>query len=264
MFLEPIQSVVDFSFYRKVPERSAARTVGYVFYLGFVFSGLATIALARQFGPLLRESIDWAANSIPPIVFADGKASSALAGPTIIRHPRIGDVALLIDTNRTTAVAAQELNEQKVSVYLTQNTLYLMTSPEKMEHYDLAKSNATRGFTIDANFYRKLGHTILRLFYPIAWLFAWMSFVVWKLSASLFYSLFALAIDVKTASGLPYKSLWRIAVYAQTPVVWLQTVVLFLPRHIPGFFLIAWGVAALYLWQALKQHQPAAQAAEPS
>lgn len=264
MWLAPLRAVGDLSFYREATTRSLQWLFGYVVYLGLLFSLLATAAMALKVSPLIQETVAWASASIPPITFAGGKVSMGAPGPLRLEHPKAPGMAIAIDTNRTVPVTAQEMQEQKLAVYLTQSTLYLWPRPDspRIEQYDLSKTiGAPREKTVlDAAFFRAVGDALPKVLYPLTFFLAWMVFIVWKLAVSMIYTVLALAINGAIAGGLELPELWRLAVVAQTPVVLLQMAQLFLPAPIPLFTLIAFLVVGVYLWQGIKQNGPPAPA----
>lgn len=261
MLLDPVHSTVHFPFYREVPRKSLGRSFAYVAYLGLLFSIAATIAFYLKFSPLLRETVDWAAAAIPTLTFADGKVSSA-SGLLILRHPRAPEMAFALDTARTTPLSIQEMAQMQVVGCLTQNALYVLSGRDKLESHDLSRIKSARPFVVDAGLYRKLGAALPRVLYPAAGLITWAAFFLWKLVAALFYSLVALLINAATSGGQEYAALFKTAVYAQTPVVLLEAVMLYVPARIPGFFVIALLITSAYVWQALRQQRPEPEGAE--
>ena len=69
------------------------------------------------------------------------------------------------------------------------------------------------------------------------------------------YALVALLLNALLSAGLEFPALYRVSVYAQTPVIVLQAAALFLPAPIPYFGLLSLLVGGLYLWQAIRQIQ---------
>lgn len=262
MLLAPLRAVGDPPFYREVAGRDPRWLLGYLTYLGLLFSIAATASMAMRVAPILQETVEWAAAAIPPITFSGGKVSVAAPGPVRVEHPRMPELAIAIDTNRTTTVTAQEMREQKLAVYLTQHALYLSPRPEKIEAYDLSKiAGAPQQPTVlDASFFRNVGSALPKVLYPLTFFLSWTIFLVWKLFASLVYGVLALLINAAVGGGLEFPQLWRLALVGQTPVVLLQMAQMFLPAPIPLFSLIALIVISVYLWQGIRQNAPAAPA----
>ncbi|MFA6029747.1 MAG: DUF1189 family protein [Elusimicrobiota bacterium] len=256
MILDPVRSLVDFPFYREVPKKSIAETVGYLAYIGLVFALLSLIALYARVGPRIDEGAEWAAVNIPTMTLEKGKLSSALPGPVRIQHPASERLAFVIDTTRTTPVAPAELAASTASAFVTQNTVYVLNN-DKMEAYDLGRAQNAEPVKLDAAFYRNAAAVLKKVLYPIAFFTTWLVFFVWKHLSALVYSLLGLLISAGLKAELEHGPLYRAAVYAQTPVIVLQAVMLFLPRPIPYFGLLSLILVGVYLWQAIRQMRPA-------
>ncbi|MBI5595047.1 MAG: DUF1189 family protein [Elusimicrobia bacterium] len=261
MILDIARSVGDFSFYREVPKKTLWATVAYITVLGGLFAVAVTAAVYLNVGPRIRQSVAWTAEHMPTLTLEKGKLSSALPGAMEVRHPDMPMVGLIVDTARTEPVTPAEMAQKKLVAYLTGDAVYVLTA-DRLETYDLAKTKDKESMVIDAAFYRNMGEMLLKVLYPISFVTAWMTFILWKHGAAFVYSLVALLVNAVAEGGLDYPSLYRMAVYAQTPVVVLQTVALFLPRPIPLFSVLALLLVTAYLWQAIRHAEPPAAPAE--
>lgn len=258
MILDPINSITSIDFYRKIARQSFGRSALYLAYLALLFSVTGTIAFKVKVGPAINETFQWLENSVPPLTFSGGKITSALAAPLTIRHPRVQEVALTIDTPRTEPVTPQLMEERHVMAYLASNAFYLMQKNGKIEVYDFSRAAGTRPVVLDAAFYRNANRIMNRVIYPIALTLTFLLFLLWKGCSSLVYSLVALAINQVAEAGLAYGALFNISVYAQTLVIALQGILLFMPAGIPLFWLAALVITGIYIWLAVKRNsQPA-------
>lgn len=256
MFLtDALRAVADFKFYREVPQKGVAL---YLFFLGFVFATATTIAVHRKVTPFIEETIEWASKEMPVLTLANGKLSSSAAGLVRIQHPRVPQIAIVVDTTRTAPVTPADMAEQKAVAWLAESMMYLAPEPNKMETYDLSKTQNPKPVTLDPAFFKATGEMLPKVLYPLSFLITYAMFLVWKLIAALIYACFALLIGGGMQVVLPFGSMFKLAVYAQTPVILLQTVQLFLPTVIPMFWIVSLMVVGLYLWQALKQFKPEA------
>lgn len=254
MLLDPLNSIAKFPFYKGVPGRSGLRISLYILYLGLLFSITATTALVLRLGPLIRESAEWAAATVPPITFVNGKVSMEQTAPRRFQHPSIPGFAFIVDTTRTTPVTLQEMEDQKVVAWLAQSTLFLREAANSVKAEDLSKAAAPKPLVIDKNFYLELGSLVPKILYPVSFVTTWGVFFFWKLASAALYGLIGLLISGVLAAGLEYPDLFKLAVYAQTPVILLQALQLFLPKPIPFFWVIGFLVASVWLWQAVKQN----------
>ena len=255
MLLAPLRAIVDLSCYREAPRRSGAWIAGYLAYLGLLFAVAGTFAVKLRWTPLLDETIDWAARSVPPLTFQDGKLTSTTKGQVRLQHPRLKDFAVLIDTTRTAPVTPDDLERENAVVFLTQDALYVKVRAGRVEQQDLALFRAKEAVVVDGELIRGFGRSLRALLYPLAFCFLGLFFVVRKIVAAAGYALVAMLLNGALDFGLPPGDLWKIAAVAQAPAAALEAVQLFLPKPVPLFGLITFTVVTVYLWQALAQNR---------
>lgn len=254
MLLDPLRAVLDFRFYREVPRKSGIATVGYIGLLGLVYALAMLLAVHMHLRPLIDESVSWLATSVPVLTLADGKLSCATPGPLEIRPPRMANMLLVIDTDRVAAVSPSEMTERKIQAYLTQNTAYIYNpSNKRVEAYDLGAAKPPAPLVIDGPFYRRIGKLFTSALYPATLAIAFFFFFFAGHFWALVYSLVALLFNAFMGAGLPYSSLYKISVYAQTPVVILQVLMLALWKPIPHYRLLALVIVGIYLSLAIRQ-----------
>lgn len=262
MILDPVNSIVNFPFYREVPKKSGGAIFGYIAYLGFLYSLTVVLALFVHMRPKLAETIDWLKDSVPKMTLANGRLTSEARGPVSLVHPSLEEIKVIIDTDRTAAVTPAEMTRRKAVAYFTSNTIYIL-SGTKMEAYDLTKAENKEPVVIDGKFYEMIGSVMSVILYPIAFFTTFLVFLVWKSMAALIYSILALIINALCSGGLKFGDLFKISVYAQTPIVALQMLTLVLMKPIPLFRILAFILVGVYLWQAIRQQQ-APPAASPA
>lgn len=251
MLLEPVYSTVDFGFYRRVVENGIGRSIGYVAYLGLVFACVSSVALFVRLSPIIEKTSEWAAQTFPAITIQGGKATSSAQGPVLVRHPEAQEFGVLIDTGRTTPLTMDELSQQKIWAALTQSSLYIVLRPGEMRQFDLSRNPSDEPIKLEADGYRRIGSLFSRVLYPVAWIATWIFFFIWKGIASLFYGLIGLGVNSIQGAGLEFDSLFKIAVYAQTPSVLLQMIAGFFPRPVPGLTLISFALVLFYMWKGI-------------
>jgi hypothetical protein len=257
MITDPLKSVVDFTFYRDVPKKSFGQVTGYIAYLGLIYSCVVVVALFVHFRPRINQAVDWASNSFPELTLENGELSSGANGRTLIRHPEADALAVMIDTDRSEAVTPAEMREQKLISYITRDTIYVIDNNNTMKVYDLSKAQNEKPVKIDDAFFKSLGLIMSAVLYPVSFVTAFLIFMIWKHLAALVYSLMALLINAAMGAGQEPPDLYKIAAYAQTPVIVLQMVGLVLLKPIPLFRVLAFLVVGAYLWQAIRQLKPA-------
>lgn len=257
MITDPIKSVTDFTFYHDVPKKTFGQTAAYVAYLGLIYSCVVVAALFLHFRPRINQAVDWASSSFPELTLENGELTSKTNERKLIRHPDAESLAVMIDTDRSEAVTPAEMSEQKLISYVTRDAIYVIDNNNTMKVYDLSKAQNEKPVKIDAQFFKTLGSIMSAVLYPVSFVTAFLIFFVWKHLAALVYSLVAVLINAGLGAGQEFHDLLKISIYAQTPVVILQMAGLIFLKPIPQFRILAFLVVGAYLWQAIKQLQPA-------
>lgn len=265
MILDPINSITSIDFYKKIAKQGIGRSAAYLAYLGLIFAVVATVALKVKVGPVVDETFLWLEKSMPAITFADGKLSAAGGEAVTIRHPSINDIAITVDTGRTEPVTPELLERNKVIAYVTGNAMYLLERPGQTRTFDFGKSAAapgTKPVVVDAAFYRQAGTVMSRILYPLSFVLTFFIFLLWKGISTGFYSLMSLLINAVTGAELEYPALLNITLYAQTLIITVQAIFLFMPVGLPAGGLISIAATGAYVWLAVKRNmEPAAAAA---
>jgi len=257
MLLDPLRAVTDFSFYRQVPKKTFGATVGYIAYVALIYAAVAMLAVHLRVKPLIAEAVDWASKSFPTLTLADGKLTTTPPSdlPIEVRNPRIPELLVVIDANRTAPLAPAEMMDSKAQVYLTQSTAYLFNpANRKMEVYDLAAAKNPEPVVVDAESFRKLGGVFSAALDPATFACAWAYSFIRGHFWALIYSIVALLLNSFLAGGLQFEQLYKIAVYAQTPAIVLQIVAIIVWKPIPFDFLLALLLVGVYLWRAIRQN----------
>ncbi|MDE2238029.1 MAG: DUF1189 family protein, partial [Elusimicrobia bacterium] len=212
--------------------------------------------LKLKAGPVIDGTFLWLEHAVPPMTYANGRVTSDVSGPLRLQHPTLRDVAVMIDTNRTDPVTPQQMEQAKVVAYLTATAFYLRDRDE-LRVFDLSHTPAgSRPVRIDAGFFRNAGIVMDRTLYPLALVAIFVLFLAWKALASGGYSLLALLLNSISGGSLRYPALLNIAVYAQTLVVLLLALSLYLPFAIPGFNALCLLITSVYIWLAVRPPQP--------
>lgn len=261
--LDPINSITSVKFYKKVSSQSGLRTAGYLGYLGLLFALMATIAFKVRLGPAIDSTFAWLQAQVPTLIFANGKVTApSSSGPTTIVHPTIPELALHIDVNRVEPVTPQTMDELKVKAYLAQSALYLIDPNGRLQVSDFSKSQTDKTLTVDAAFFRQAQSLLARALYPVALVLSFGFFLLWKSFSSVFYSLVAMAVNAVHDAKLEFGALFNIAVYAQTLIIALQTIFLFMKAPLPLSSLISLAATTTYIWLAVKAAGAPAQSPE--
>ena len=263
MILEPINSITSIEFYKKVAQRSPGRTILYLAYLSALYAIGSAVWLNLYSMPLQMKTVEWLADKVPTLTFADGRLSSAAKEPVTLRHPDFTQVAFTLDTGRAEPVTPEMLRDSKVTAYVTANAMYTLNPKGQMEAHDFSKARTVKPQVIDAARWRAMGQTMSTVEYPVALCGCWLVYFFWKLAAAAFFSLVALSINRSAGAGLSYRALFSISAYAQTLALAL-TLIAMLASGLPPLLhllngnanVIALSVTTIYIWLAVRKNAP--------
>ncbi|MDX6769493.1 MAG: DUF1189 family protein [Elusimicrobiota bacterium] len=252
MLSDLLGSVSSTAAYRRFAAQKASRTMLYLAFLSFVFTAAGTVALRLRLGPVVDETFSWLEKEVPTLTFSKGAVTSAAPGPTRLAHPRAPEVAILIDTTRTTPVTITDLEDAKVLAFLSANALYMEKEKGSLTSYDLSKAAMERPVTVDAAFYREAAKALKTVVYPATILTLFLMFAAWTAFCALFYALLGLLFNSLAGGALGFGQLFQMAVHAQTASTLLRAVMAFLPFAIPAAGLVALLVTSGYLWLGVR------------
>ena len=191
---------------------------------------------------------------MPVLTLSDGKMTSNLTAPLTLRHPDAPDVAVTIDTVRVDPVTPEMLQNQKVMAYITSNALYVMRRPGELRVFDFGTQKpGAKPLVIDSSFFESSRQLLDRILYPFVLLLVFVVFALWKILASFFYSLVGISMNSLLQVGLPYMQLFNIAAYAQTLMIVIRAIFLFMPVPIPGAPLVSLVATSAYIALAVKK-----------
>jgi len=254
ILLDPIRSLVDFPFYKEARNHSTLRCLGYLAYLGLLFSGFVSAFIFLTVRPSIRQAGEWMASSLPTITIVDGKASSDPAKPVVVHPPREEKLAILIDTSRTQPFTFEEMTSRSLMIAVTQDAVYVaLLDRGRMERRPFADMKLTKPLTIGPEFYRRAADLIIKAVFIFALPLFWFFFLFWKLAAGLAYSFIGFLINEGSGAGLDFAAIYKIALYAQTPWIFLQALMLPMKRPLPFALhvLIGFLLTSTYLWKAI-------------
>lgn len=252
MLSDLLGSVSSTASYRRFASQKASRTMLYLAFLSMLFTAAGTVALRLRLGPVIDETFAWLEKEVPTLTFSKGVVSSAAAGPTRLAHPRAPEVAVMIDTSRTTPVSSADMQEAKVLAYLTSNALYLEKERGSVQSTDLSKAALERPVTVDAAFYREAAQALKTVIYPATILSLFLMFAAWTAMCGVFYAVLGLLFNSAAGGALTFGQLYQMAVYAQTGSTLLRIVLAFMPFAIPAAGLVSLLITSAYLWLGVR------------
>lgn len=262
MIPDLLDSIVRPAAYRRFAAEKGARTVRYAAFLSLIFVGALGISVKLRLAPLFSETFTWLETAMPPLTFTSGGVTSATPGPLRVEHPRMKEVAVMIDTNRKDPVTVEQMKQAKVIAYLAGNALYLDRGQDQLETIDLTKSAQERPVTVDATMYREMERTFDWVFYPALMLFFFLAFAISLAFCALLYGLAGLLVASLAGGALEYAALFRIGLHAQTAGSLLYALDAALPVGIPRVPLISIALSLIFLWLGVREAVKAAPSPE--
>jgi hypothetical protein len=251
MLLEPIRAVISLDFYRRVAAQSWWRSLLYLVYLSLLLSLAFTVSLKIHAGPGIDATFEWLKKSAPSMTFANGKLTSSLTEPLVLRHPQMPQIGVLIDTNRAEPVSMQVLDDAKVQAYLTSNALYFQERPGQLRVYDFSKAADAKPVSIDAAFYESARQIFDRVLYPVVFAAGSLFVVLWTGLTTLVFALVGVLLNALSESGVGFGPMVRVALYAQTLPTAVQAAALLSGRTIPRWSILSLVITGVYIWLAL-------------
>ncbi|MBI4371916.1 MAG: DUF1189 family protein [Elusimicrobia bacterium] len=238
--------------YRRFAVETPARAASYVAFLSLLFLGAFAVSVKLRLAPLFAETFSWMETRMPVLRFSGGRISSGVRGPLRLEHPRYKDVAIVIDTDRTTAVAPKELEDAKAGAYLTADALYLPSlKPGQLEKLDLSRS-AGRPVVLDAASYRAMKKSFDWVFYPAILLLVFLLFALSLAALGLIYALLGMLMASLAGASLGFGALLRLAVHAQSAAALLRALDQLSPVAVPYARLISPLLTLVTLWLGVR------------
>lgn len=254
MIQDLLGAVASSQAYRRFASEKGARTFFYILFLSLIFTVFGCIAMKLRVGPAIDETFSWLERDFPPVTFDKGKVSSATPGAKRLVHPSSSEVAVLIDTERTTAVTAADMKEQKVLAYLTNNALYMQEREGQVRTYDLSQAAVERPLTVDGKFFREAASAVKTVVYPLAVLTVFVFAAAWTAFSGLLYALLGMLLNSVAGGSLAFGSLYQMAVHAQTASLLIRVLLAFLPFVVPMSGLLTMIVTSVYLWMGVREN----------
>ena len=252
MFLiDPINSVTSLQYYRKAARHSLARALFYLFYLSIIVTLVSGYVVWRRTLPLMRAEFSWLGKALPTLTLDKGRLSGDVKAPFVLVEPH-NFFSVVVDPSRVKPVTAEDLESKHAQVYVSQDALTILKQPGVVQSFDLGQLRRDAPLRIDAKFWNATGKAAASMLLLFVLLGLPVFFFVWKLLATAFYSVMALALNSMLEARLSYRELFNVALYAQTFFIALRLLFLFFPRPMPQPLFIALVSTSVYIGLAIK------------
>jgi hypothetical protein len=209
------------------------------------------VSIKLRLTHLFNETFEWLQTEVPPIEFKDAKAISPATAPLRLQHPRIKDIAVMIDTHRRDVVTSTEMVKTQVIAYLTEDSLYLQRFPGQIEKMNIPKSEPGKSYRLDQVAYKNLERSFNWIFYPSLLLFIFVAFASSMAVAAVAYAVALSVIGTSWPLQVTFGQQIRLAIHAQSAGCLLYSLDAVLPVAIPRLFLISIAMTCVSIWRAV-------------
>jgi hypothetical protein len=222
-------------FSRVAPQRTS-RTLVYLLLLVAISTAVATTSAMLTLRQLVKE-IEPHLDEIPTITIRNGQASADVEQPWVRSFGKDtygNEQVLIIDTTGERT----DFHPHEVGAFLQRTVLSIKSERERRD-FNL---DQLPDFTVGPEIARQFIAKLMRRapFYIAGFL------VFWYLFAKSMQALLLVLAALLAARTLRFGSLFTIGVYALTPAILLDSLLTFLPFHVPFFWLIYLGLAVTY------------------
>ena len=261
ILLDPINSVTSLQFYRKAARHSLARLLLYLAYLSILVTMVYGFFIRRHVLPMLRSEFAWLGRALPTLTLDKGQLSGDVKEPLVLVEPH-KLFTVVVDPARIKPATAEDLESKRAQVYVSRDALTILKQPGVVQSFDLGQMRRDAPVVLNAKFWDAAGKAAARMTLLFVLFALPLAFFLWKLVATAFYSVMALALNSMLEAKLSYRELFNVALYSQTFFTGLKLLFLFLPRPLPQPLLVALTSTAVYIGLAIKTiSSPAAPAA---
>lgn len=232
ILLAPIYSFFSVSFYRRVIQSSIGKGFLYLLYLSTIYGVILLSLFIIRLKPMADDFVNWFASNLPQLTLTKNGVTASIQQPFTMKSPLYGTI-LVIDTTKEKADGTAPTH---TLIYLTKTQLVFQNEAKSetrilnlLPKEDQAKAK-WKDFSVTGAIVQMIYHKILPIVYPFILVLSLSVFFIWKIMASLFYSLIALLLNLFRKEKLGYGSLLVLSMFALTPVAILQIAGFFVPK----------------------------------
>lgn len=239
--------------------------LGWIPFTLFVLTEVHSINVSVEQSEIQREGDAPTLNTIlqnivtqmPPLTVEKGEASTAVAQPYLIKDSS-GDVLVAIDTTGKIT----SLQNTDALILVTKRDIYLRSSQTGETHYSFAELAGEKTVLIDSAAVEQwiaLSKSFLYWLIPLVFLPITIALsFCYNILKLLFFSMLGLVITKILKAPMPFNTVFRLAVVANTPVIFFEMLAMLSPPQIllPYQNLVFFGLSLGYLFFAINANQP--------
>ncbi|MCB9799420.1 MAG: DUF1189 family protein [Candidatus Omnitrophica bacterium] len=259
----PFFALFRLDLYRRAAGEKISKGFFYLVYLSVLMGVFSVMAYNIRAVPEVKDFVEWFKADMPAsLVWTPQGLQMPLQAPYAMVHEKYGPL-VLFDLQKDETTAAQM---KDYPVLVTARKIYLrpVAGSGNIRSYDIT----AQGLTEDTNQLSSIGPVqitpaLVQKTYDsmrpwillIVFSAVLVIFFVWKVMAALFYSWFALLMNMRRHDKLDYSQLLNISILALTPAIAINLLRLFIPplEFIPFGFAGSFIVTMGYLFWVLKK-----------
>jgi hypothetical protein len=243
----PYLSFFSQPFYRDVAQRWRGLSLTYLLVL-LAVSWLPNIwVLNRRLETFRTDTLPPLLEQVPKLEIINGEVKADVEMPYRIIDPATQETLVVIDTSATEA----DFDRFNTAILVTNNkvvsnrgTLNRTFDLDDLEGVVIEKGSLGRFIEASIAWTRTLA-------YPLLVLNSWG----YRLFQALLFGVLGLIIANTVEVKLPYAALVRLGIIGLTPVILIRTLLEFFSIALPFWWLIAFAITVVYLYQAIKANQ---------
>jgi hypothetical protein len=234
-------------FYQDVAQRWRGLALTYLLVLvavawlpnAFRLNGRMETFRTQDLPPILEQ--------VPRLEILNGEIQADVKMPYRIVDPKSNETLIVIDKNAT----EDDFDRLNTLVLIT-NTQIISNRNSFNRSFDLAD---LEGVTLDKESLRRWldsGISWIRtLAYPLLVINSWS----YRFFQALIFGVIGLIIANSMQAKLPYAAVVRLSIIALTPIILIRTFLNFFSINVPLWWLLAFAITVVYLYQAIRANQ---------
>jgi len=253
-------AISSFRFYRFVIFERGAATIRY-FLLLIALSSLAlTIRLELKFLDASAEVVEWMIAHLPEITILDGKVSSPVPQPFVLKDDKVG--VFILDTTGKTP----RMDSTYTRGFLVTQDRLIVKQPRggrDVATIDLSQVKELRVNPTTIQAWRKF---LYWASFPAFYLYLFLREGLSKFFLVLLFSLSTLSLTRRLSVQMTFPQTLTLGIYALTPVIVYETFLAIAGMNeftislsgseIPPFLIISLGIYILFLWGGTRACRP--------
>jgi hypothetical protein len=234
-------------FYRAVAWRWRGLALTYLLVLLVVMWLPNVLRLNNTLETFRKSDLPPILEQVPKLEIQQGEVKADVRMPYRIIDPKTKETLVVIDTNAT----EDDFDRLNTAVLITKNQL-ISNRNSFNRSFNLSD---LEGVSVDKDSLERFidgGIAWIRTFaYPILVINSWG----YRFMQALIFGVIGLIIVNSVQAKLPYAAVVRLSVIALTPVIILRTLFDFFGVSVPFWWLLAFAITMVYLYQAIKANQ---------